>query len=106
MKLGMTSPVDQKKNDENRRKILRVSECDVLGLLRDMDNLPGFVRLPRFEIPEGVKVCGVYPKYESRSFEFVLEHESFDPVPEGMLLPHIAVGHVSVPLAVQEGLTA
>lgn len=41
-------------------------------------------------LPEGVKVVGVWHDYYHRSFVVRLAHDSFDPVPDGQRVPRIA----------------
>ena len=78
-----------------RRKILLIDEEDVLGVLTRgitmRDNQT--VLLRRYKgVPDGVIVKGVQYEFPTLSFAFCLQHESFDPVPVGTMLPYFTAG--------------
>jgi hypothetical protein len=77
-------------NNDNRRKIIRVPHCEVMNILRGtgVTDASGFVYLRRaINLPEGTKVCSVQSNYMAQAFDFVVEHDSFEPVPDCQQLP-------------------
>lgn len=74
----------------NRRKIVYVPHRFVLGYL----NRPSgcFLNLPRpLGLPSDVRVLSVHTEHLYNSFAFVVEHPSFDDVPEAVMLPVLHV---------------
>jgi hypothetical protein len=48
-----------------------------------------FVHFPVLDLPAGVRVEQVYLDHLRGAFGFVLEHESFEPVPDGISPPKL-----------------
>lgn len=74
-----------------RRQLLRLSPEAVLrGVFGWGQGLPMVLCIPRLEgIPAGVKVLDVGYDPMARSFTFLLEHDSFDEVPDGAYAPPV-----------------
>ena len=72
-----------------RRRILRVPYRHVLrSLLFGQAGLPDVIVVIRGHgLPEDVEVLSVHENHWARTFDFVLAHPSFDPVPEMELAP-------------------
>jgi hypothetical protein len=73
---------------ERRQRILRLDTNTILAFLRE--RAPGSddgLSLTYVELPEGTRVVAVYYNHIRACFEFVLEHDSFDAVPEGESAP-------------------
>lgn len=75
---------------ERRVRVVRIGARDVLDwfALAVAKESPDHVVLPFVELlPEGVKVLAVQHDFATRTFEFLVAHWSFDPVPDGGLTP-------------------
>lgn len=77
---------------ERREKIFVVDSMAVLrmGVFQSEDTPECFVIQRRPVLPDGAKIMGVYYDPASRGFEFVVWHESFDVVPDGMRCPRVS----------------
>ena len=62
--------------DPNRVQLMSVPESFVFDAFMKMKG----------RLPEGCEVVGVHHDWITRSFKFVVRHESFPPVPEGNTL--------------------
>ena len=74
---------------DRRMKRLLVGEHQLLALLVGLgDRMPLAVRVARWpDLPTGCRLVGVHHDIYSRTFFFVLEHPSFEVVPDGELIP-------------------
>jgi hypothetical protein len=74
---------------ERREVAVCISEnriLDILGFIRRPPS--GYIGIPDFpELPEGSRVRAVYHDFWSRCFVVLVEHQSFEIVPEGMRCP-------------------
>lgn len=75
-----------------RRRILHVGELEVLSLIFANRIHHEYVNVPIAEgLPEDVDVHGVYYDHHLSAFCFMLSHESFEEVEQGMEPPTIEV---------------
>lgn len=84
------APATTPPDDLDRRvRLYHIGERNVFDLITGMAaGMPEFVNVPRFDLPTGAKIVGSpYHDFYSRSFVFVVQHPSFDPVPEGYVIP-------------------
>ncbi len=69
--------------NERRVRVYRLHEDIVLDLLhRQGAKWPDVIQIPVLDLPPGAKVLRVLHEWDNLSFSFLVEHESFDPVPE------------------------
>lgn len=80
---------------EMSRRLAAVSVPEHLVLeliLTQGSNLPQYVNIPMLQVPEGSKLHSVRHEYMSRSFLFLVEHESFSEVKPGDQIPILNFG--------------
>lgn len=84
----------KQQQDDDRRwrtKIVRIGEHHLMNLLFfGTSKLPEqllVVRCP--DVPADVRVVSVRHAWDTRMFEILIEHPSFDPVPEGQSPPYV-----------------
>jgi hypothetical protein len=78
-----------------RARIYRIQRKDLIALLnwRQFE----YVTLPLVtNIPEGARITGVHHEFSEDAFLVRVEHEEFEPVPEGQRIPR-----ASEPLTLQ-----
>lgn len=75
-------------SNERRYKALTISPEFILQMFNPPEGHVYQISFPR-EIPHDVKVIDVGYRIEYRGFILILEHPSFDPVPEGTPAPEI-----------------
>ncbi len=69
---------------ERRIRVYRLPEDAVLDLFhRQGSKWPDLIQIPVLGLPPGAKVLRVVHEWDNLSFSFLVEHESFDSVPEG-----------------------
>lgn len=75
--------------DDRRVRVFRIRQHDVFDWLQmAVGHLPDCLALPEaIGVPAGAKVCTVRENFERGTFDFLLWHPSFDPVPEGEIAP-------------------
>lgn len=91
-------------------KVFCVGQTEVLEWFRfASEGWPQRVALPLVKgLPKGVRVLAVQSNFMNRQFEFLVEHESFEPVAEGLPAPfaegqlHLEFFVVDVPPHTQE----
>ncbi len=84
------APATTPPDDLDRRvRLYHIGQENVFDLITRMGReLPEYVSVPRFDLPAGARIVGSpYHDFFSRSFVFVVSHPSFDPVPEGHVIP-------------------
>lgn len=73
----------------NRRvKIISVHSFILGRLLTDKNTLPTQVTNG---IPLDATILSIHPNHTTNCVELIVEHPSFDEVPSGQLIPHLAV---------------
>lgn len=73
-----------------RVKILSVPTRHLIELLNFWRTQPSFITLPVSEaIPEGTVVINVCPDAYKNSMDLIVHHPSFEPVPPGVIPPHL-----------------
>jgi hypothetical protein len=73
---------------ERRQRILRLDTNTILAFLRQRaPSADDGLSLTYVEVPEDVHIAAVYYNHIRACFEFVLEHQSFEVVPEGEAAP-------------------
>lgn len=74
---------------ERRVKVFCVGQTEVLEWFRcASEGWPESVALPLVKgLPKGVRVLAVQSNFMNRQFEFLVEHESFELVAEGVPAP-------------------
>ena len=83
--------------DERRRVTFTVDEQNAMDVFRVLVEGRGMVYAPDIaSIPKGAKVLAVHTNYQAAGLTFVLEHESFEQVPSGCLLPELVPAEASV----------
>lgn len=82
---------DHVPRSDRRMKRLPVGEQQLLALLVGLgDRMPLAVRVAKWnDLPTGCRVVGVHHDIYCRTFFFVLEHPSFEVVPDGMMIPQL-----------------
>jgi hypothetical protein len=70
---------------ERRLRIYSIQEKTMLDLFRADD--PECFVSPILDLPEGYKVLRVFPEPECLCIDFLIEHESFEPVPDCCRVP-------------------
>jgi hypothetical protein len=70
------------------KKILRVPYTHALQILAPIEGKPG-PTLPKGTIPVGCGVLSVHENYQHRTFDFILQHESFEQTEPGTMLPEV-----------------
>ena len=78
----------KKYKQPDRLKILVVPHRVVLELLT---NVTDRMKFKDDVIPDESCIIAVYQSYETSSFNFVIEHESYAPVPPGAIPPKISI---------------
>lgn len=74
---------------ERRTRIYTLAYDQVLRLAKGASHETStHVAVPVMDLPDGAKVLQVYIDHLYGGFGFVVEHESFDPVPDGVESPH------------------
>jgi hypothetical protein len=73
---------------ERRQRILRLDTNTILTFLRQRaPSADDGLSLTYVELPEGTRVVAVYYNHIRACFEFAIEHDSFEVVPEGEAAP-------------------
>lgn len=75
-----------------KQKIVSVPEALVLEVvIRFSTSGPNYINVCRFDdkIPKDVRVISVHSNYMTGTFDFIIEHESFDEVSDVEMLPRI-----------------
>lgn len=89
-----------------RVKVLYISHRRTLTLFTQHQKGVSYVNVPQpLGLPEGYKVRSVFPDYTRDAFGFIIEHPSFDEVPDGVCAPEIEVTFESVQLPLQPSPT-
>jgi hypothetical protein len=93
-------------NKPNKIRIYQVEHDFVMDLVRAPFPRRGkFILLPTpLNIPSDAEVSGMYVNYERRSFDFVVKHDSFDPVKEGCMPPRVSCNFDAVPVELASAL--
>lgn len=87
---------------ESRLKILQIRDQRILELMTAAWREPDRVVLPVLDLPEGFAVRSVHADWRSRTFGFVIEHESFPVNHDGceiQCMPDVQIRAVSFPIA-------
>jgi hypothetical protein len=71
------------------KKILRIPYCNVLEALAPIASMRPSQVLTALTIPTGSCVLSVHENHRCRSFDYVLQHESFEATLPGIELPVI-----------------
>jgi hypothetical protein len=80
------------RNDIERRvAVVRIPASHVLDWFTfAVQGYPSHVGLLKLGgLPSGVRVLSVQADWRCRTFDFLIAHESFDPVPEGQVPPDV-----------------
>lgn len=82
---------------DRRVAYIRVTNDCMLELMRGMSGANSIYLTDLPSLPDGVRVVSVHEDFVCRGFRFVLQHESFDIVPEGQEMPEFpgGGGHVN-----------
>lgn len=86
---GVPVVVEQMPRDERRQCVLWISDREVMGWVKLVGRPdPMYVTRPVLtDLPDDAKLHSVRHDWERCAFGFVLESASFDPVPDGDVLP-------------------
>jgi hypothetical protein len=71
----------------NRLRVYYLDWRSLIHLLRNGDEYPQAVTVNFCNLPKGARIHNVFMRDSRFSFGIVVEHESFDPVPNGHLIP-------------------
>lgn len=83
--------------DRSRCMILRVGDDVILGWLLQTLTKPGFVIFPKIKgVPIGTALITVHYDYVRRTFDFILQHESFESCPRGRIFPELKFEYETV----------
>lgn len=81
-----------KEFQERRFKILRVDPRYIVDLLNQATNPQRFMRIPSGDqIPEDAKVISVNADWSSNTIELLIAHETYEPVPLGVMTPELGL---------------
>lgn len=90
-------------DDQDRLKIVSVSEGDILTMLNWYTENNTYLRLPRIEgIPHESVVVRASYSFCARAIELMIRHPSFDKVPQGQQVPHLVDGLLTMDSVVLE----
>lgn len=83
-----------------RRKVIYVPENYVLAMLSRAWQRNQFITVPDpVELPETAWVVGVWSDFSRNAFALVVEDESFEEVPESVMVPELQITWSTVELA-------
>lgn len=74
---------------ERRVKILSIDQYRMFDMIQDI--LAGKSCQISANIPQGMKLVNVRENFQNRTFDLMVSHESFPEVPEGDLVPNLAI---------------
>lgn len=78
-----------KPTQQSRRvRVFWIPERHMIPLLRMHDRLPEYVAYPVLSpLPDGAEIIHCWLEHRRGAFAFMVQHESFDEVPEGQAAP-------------------